>query len=150
MTLNYIKRSRYFVAYDLKVGPKALESAGEEAIPARVFEGAAGGAVMIGTKPKCAEFDELFDWPDALIEIPVEPEDMRKILVELDRDSKRLALASFRSASESLRRHDWAYRWRDVLEKLGFEATDGLKARIATLNALADSVAQDHARATGA
>jgi hypothetical protein len=38
VTLNNIKRSRYFIAYDLKVGPKKLESAGEETLPARLFE----------------------------------------------------------------------------------------------------------------
>ena len=77
LTLNNIKRSRYFIAYDLNVGPKALESAGEEALPARIFEGAAGGAVMLGNAPQCPEFYEYFDWPDALIEIPVEPSEHR-------------------------------------------------------------------------
>ncbi|WP_048708632.1 glycosyltransferase [Microvirga massiliensis] len=146
VTLNYIKRSRYFIAYDLKVGPKALESSGEEAVPARFFEGAAGGAVMLGTKPKCPEFDDLFDWPDALIEIPVEPSDMRRILAELNRDPDRLAVASFRNAYESLRRHDWSYRWRDILQILGFEASEGVKARIAELNSLADSAERSHSR----
>jgi hypothetical protein len=146
LTLNYIKRSRYFIAYDLKVGPKASESAGEEALPARLFEGAAGGAVMLGTKPKCPEFDELFDWPDALIEISATPDDMRRILADLDRDPERLAVASFRNAYESLRRHDWSYRWQDILEKLGFEPTDGVRSRIAKLNALADSAESGYLR----
>jgi hypothetical protein len=148
LTLNYIKRCRYFVAYDLKVGPKALESAGEGALPARVFEGAAGGAVMIGTKPTCSEFDELFNWPDALIEVPAEPDDIGKILAELDRDPERLASASFRGATETLRRHDWSYRWRDILEKLGFEPTEGVEARIAELHALADSVEECRPRSS--
>jgi hypothetical protein len=137
LTLNYIKRCRYFIAYDLQVGPKAIESAGEIALPGRLFEGAAGGAVMIGTEPRCPEFRELFDWPDALIEIPVEPDDIRAVLADLDAKPERLARIRATNAVESLRRHDWAYRWKTVLETLGFPPTEGVKARIAKLDALA-------------
>jgi hypothetical protein len=146
LTLNNIKRSRYFVAYDLSVGPKGLESAGEEALPARLFEGAAGGSVMIGTKPKCPEFDELFDWPDAIVEIPVEPEDMRSVLARLDAEPERLAQASFMNATQSLRRHDWVYRWEDILQTMGFDVPAGVRARRARLHALADEAEASRSR----
>jgi hypothetical protein len=137
ITLNYIKRSRYFIAYRHAVGTKAVEAAGEEAIPSRMFEGAAGGAVMLGSAPRCPEFHELFDWPDALIEIPSDSNDVRAILAELDRNPKRLDRARHLNTTQSMRRHDWVYRWEHVLNTLGFEAPQKVKARKAQLEALA-------------
>ena len=62
---EFIKRSRYFVAYDHTIGSvlKKREAAGEVALSMRYFEGAAGGSVMIGSRPNCAEFETCFDWP---------------------------------------------------------------------------------------
>jgi Glycosyl transferases group 1 len=149
LTLNYIKRSRYFVAYNHSVGPKAKQMAGEEALPARIFEGAAGGAVMIGSAPRCPEFDELFNWPDAIIEIPVEPEDISSILRELDSDPERLQRASFMNATQSLRRHDWVYRWEHVLTSLGFDPPPGVLARKAALTRLAEAAEAHEPRFAG-
>jgi hypothetical protein len=146
LTLNNIKRCRYFVAYSLSVGTKALESAGEEALPARIFEGAAGGAAMIGTAPRCPEFHEYFDWPDAIIEIPVEPDDIRSILKDLDSDVERLDQVRFRNAMQSLRRHDWVYRWEHVLTTLGFDIPRGVAERRSALLSLADAAEADEHR----
>jgi hypothetical protein len=137
LTLNYIKRSRFFIAHRHAVGTKAQEAAGEEAIPSRMFEGAAGGAVMIGSAPRCPEFTELFNWSDAVIEIPSEPNDMRSILAELEQDPERLRQASLQNVTQSLRRHDWIYRWDYVLRTLGLNTPDGVGSRQARLSALA-------------
>jgi hypothetical protein len=137
LTLNYIKRSRFFVAHRHAVGAKALEAAGEEAIPSRMFEGAAGGAVMIGSAPQCPEFNQLFDWPDAVIEIPPDPVDMRGILANLTENPDRIMRASISNVTQSLRRHDWIYRWEQVLNSLGFEVSPAVRARKARLESLA-------------
>jgi hypothetical protein len=138
LTLNYIKRSRYFTAYSLDAGPKAQESGGEQAIATRLFEGAAGGSVILGTPPQAPEFYELFDWPDAVVEIPAEPDNMRAIYYELEAQPERMERARFMNATQSLRRHDWVYRWEHVLQTLGFEPPPGVVARRNKLAMLAD------------
>jgi hypothetical protein len=138
LTLNYIKRSRYFTAYSLDAGPKAQESSGEQAIATRLFEGAAGGSIILGTPPQAPEFGELFDWPDAVVEIPAEPDNMRAIYYELEAQPERMERARFMNASQSLRRHDWVYRWEHVLRTLGFESPPGVIARKKRLASLAD------------
>jgi hypothetical protein len=148
LTLNMIKRSRYFIAYDLSVGPKGLDAGGEQALPARLFEGAAGGAVMLGSTPRCPEFEQLFDWPDALIEIPVESGDVRAEFRRIETDPGRLARASFLNATQSLRRHDWVYRWEHVINTLGLDASEGMERRKLMLSDLADcaQAAEESAR----
>jgi hypothetical protein len=137
LTLNYIKRSRYFTAYSLDAGPKAVESVGEQAMATRLFEGAAGGSIILGTPPRASEFQELFDWPDAVVEIPREPDNMRAIYRELEAQPERMDRARFMNATQSLRRHDWVYRWEHVLNTLGFETPPGAVARKNILQALA-------------
>jgi hypothetical protein len=138
LTLNYIKRSRYFTAYSLDAGPKAQESSGEQAIATRLFEGAAGGSIILGTPPQAPEFHELFDWPDAVVEIPAEPDNMRAIYYDLEAQPERMERARFMNATQSLRRHDWVYRWEHVLQTLGFDSPAGVVARKNKLAMLAD------------
>jgi hypothetical protein len=138
LTLNYIKRSRYFTAYSLDAGSKAQESFGEQAIATRLFEGAAGGSIILGTPPKAQEFKELFDWPDAVVEIPAEPADMRAIYRELEAQPERMQRARFMNATQSLRKHDWVYRWEQILHIVGFESPSGVSARKRALQSLAE------------
>jgi hypothetical protein len=144
LTHSLIKRSRYFMAYSLDAGPKATESAGEQALATRLFEGAAGGAVVLGTPPKASEFGELFDWTDAVVDIPVEPDDMRAILRDLDAQPERMSRARRMNAMQSLRKHDWVHRFEHILTTLGFDPTPGVLERKARLRDLADRVEQRH------
>jgi hypothetical protein len=138
LTLNYIKRSRYFTAYSLDAGPKALESVGEQAIATRLFEGTAGGSIVLGTPPRAPEFYELFDWPDAVVEIPLDPQDMRAIYRDLEAQPERMNRARFMNATQSLRKHDWVYRWDHILKTLGFDSPPGVLERKSTLKFIAD------------
>ncbi len=141
MTSSLIKRSRYFIAYDHSIGnaSKLMESRHERALSTRYFEGAAGGAVVLGSKPDCPEFLDYFDWPDAVIEIPAAPEDMREILRDLDAQPERLARVSKLNAINSLRRHDWVHRWLDVLRTMNMEISPRSLLRIEELNRVADA-----------
>jgi hypothetical protein len=132
------------MAYSLDAGPKATESAGEQALATRLFEGAAGGAVVLGTPPKASEFGELFDWTDAVVDIPVEPDDMRAILRDLDAQPERMSRARRMNAMQSLRKHDWVHRFEHILATLGFDPTPGVLERKARLRDLADRVEQRH------
>jgi hypothetical protein len=138
---NNIKRSRYFVAFSPAslASHKVREVQNEQVVPTRLFEGAAGGAVMIGQAPDCPEYHELFDWPDAVIPVPVDPVDIRSILKELDSQPQRIDRLRHTNAVQSLRRHDWAYRWENMLSAVGIEASPKLGERKARLRNIADA-----------
>ncbi|MDP2355398.1 MAG: glycosyltransferase [Beijerinckiaceae bacterium] len=147
MTADLIKRSKYFVTFDHTIGSalKAREASGEVALSMRYFEGAAGGAVMIGSKPKCAEFRECFDWPDSVLEIPEHPEDIIEILKEFDSDAERLNGIRRTNVMESHLRHDWSHRWQEVLEVCGLPSTSAIAERQSLLTGWANSMQKDTA-----
>jgi len=135
MNAELVRRAKYFTVWD----PVALRSrkdqalAAQSAISARYFEGAAGGAVLLGSRPNVPEFDQLFDWPDAVVDLPTDRAAMWAVLSELNADPARRARISMTNRTQCLRRHDWAYRWATVLKTLGLARTKAHDARIATL-----------------
>jgi hypothetical protein len=144
LTMNLIKRSKFFIAYDHTVssGLKIKKAGEERSLSTRYFEGAAGGAVMIGSKPDCSEFEEYFDWDDAVIDLPLDIEDVTTFLKKLERDPERLQRASNTNAIQSLLRHDWSHRWTQVLATLGMSASERLKERTRTLENMAEAARQ--------
>ena len=132
-----MKRSRYFFAY----GPaQDVTRPGQESLASRYFEGVGGGAVLLGGAPDVPEFAAHFDWPDAVITIPYEATNLREIIAELDAQPERLARARLNNDLATLRRHDWAYRWRQILEAAGLSPTPPLSERIERLQAVAQQV----------
>jgi hypothetical protein len=140
---NMIKRTRYFMAFN----PASLNTAkaskigGEQVLPARLFEGAAGGAVILGTAPQCAEFQACFDWPDAVIEVSPLAADIGAVIDELDTQPERLDRIRQANAVRSLLQHDWAYRWEQVLATMGLQPRPELQNRKRQLSAIAASAA---------
>jgi len=137
---SFIKRSRFFMAFnpgDIGGGGKGRWK-NEQALSTRYFEGAAGGAVLLGTAPHGADFNTAFNWDDALIHLSPDG-DPGTLIASLERDPDRLATASRRNISECLRRHDWSHRWADILDELGLEGTEALRDRFAALQALAET-----------
>lgn len=130
------KRSRYFVANRAKAN-RGDETAGQAEVGFRFFEGAAAGTVMIGDPPDSDAFHKNFDWPDAVIRIPYDAPEIGEILADLDAQPGRLASVRHENVLQSLARHDWARRWRAVLELLGVEPRPGLVARERALDGLA-------------
>ena len=133
---NLAKRSRYFMVAPGKVD-NPEETKGQIEIGIRYYEASAAGAVMLGQSPDCEPFRKMFDWPDAVIEIRSDGSDARDVLESLGQQPERLAEISRRNARETLLRHDWAYRWRKILEIAGLEPTSGLLARERYLQELA-------------
>jgi Glycosyl transferases group 1 len=139
---DLIKRSRYFIAWD----PSRFNSSktsvirDDRVISTRYFEAAAGGAIILGSHPDCPEFDQLFDWPDAVVEISVYGEDVRQRIAELDADVDRCATVRTHNIVNSLRRHDWAYRWETVLDRFGLAPTSQHEARKAELERRARAI----------
>jgi hypothetical protein len=112
------------------------ETGTQEEVGFRFFEGAAGGAVMIGDPPDVDSFREHFDWPDAVIHLPYGSADVGDLIADLDRQPERLARIRRDNLANSLLRHDWACRWRDVLQTVGLPTSPKLASREAGLQQL--------------
>jgi hypothetical protein len=134
---NQIKRSRYFLVASGKANLPEV-TRGQIEVPARFFEGAAAGTVMIGQAPDCELFHQLFDWRDAVIAIDPNGFDVAEVLAELAEQPERLCEISRRNAAEALLRHDWSYRWKQILAIAGLKPTPQLELREQRLQELAD------------
>ena len=133
---DMIRRSRYYIAWDptlivndRNAVSKDKMSAGERVLSTRYFEGAAGGTILLGSRPGCPEFDDLFDWPDAVVEIAPDGSDLREVLAALDGNPARSTALRTANAVNSLRRHDWADRWARILDTLDLPRTEAHEAR---------------------
>lgn len=131
-----VKRSRYFIANKGRIGA-ADEIGSQEELGFRSFEGAAGGAVLVGHAPRGEHVSSMFDWPDAHIHVPFDSAELPHVLAALDREPERVARIRRDNVANSLRRHDWALRWRQLLTALGVAPTERLAHRVRKLDELA-------------
>lgn len=136
LVANVAKRSRCFMVapawWDIPA-----EVRGHAPVASRYFEGAAAGAALLGQPQDTDEFRRMFDWPDAVVPVREDGSDTARVLAELKADPRRLERISRRNAAEALRRHDWAYRWRDLFEQIGVSPGPAMRARIRRLEDLA-------------
>jgi hypothetical protein len=136
---SLIKRSRFFLANRAKAGA-AEQTKGAQAFGPRFFEGAAAGAVLVGTPPDCSEFGAYFDWPDALVPIEYGSTRIGEVIDELDADPDRVRRARQTNITNVLRRHDWAHRWQTVLSEVGLSPLQAARERRARLERRAQEV----------
>jgi hypothetical protein len=139
LTSNLTKRSRYFIVNPAKMD-QAWETGGQVEIGYRFFEGAAAGTVMIGQHPETELFYQNFDWPDAVIPIPDDGTQIAEFLAKLDAQPERLEKARRNNVINSLLRHDWVYRWREILETVGLEPKPALHDRVKRLKNIAKGI----------
>jgi hypothetical protein len=139
MLANIAKRSRY-----LLVGPAKMNAPEETMqqieVGLRYYEAAAAGAIMLGQAPECETFDAMFNWPDAVIEISQDGADVIDVLSSLNAQPKRLREISRRNATAALLRHDWAYRWKEILKIARLEPAAGMEKREKRLKEMAEQV----------
>jgi hypothetical protein len=141
---NVAKRSRYFVVAPAKMDLPA-DTEGESEIGYRYFEGAASGAVLVGQAPVCEHYPQMFGWPDAVVEVRPDGSDLRDVLSALNSDPARISKISRRNSAESLLRHDWVYRWKDIFRIAGVTPSPGMIARERCLARLASTAMGDGA-----
>jgi len=134
---NIAKRSRLFAVAPAKVDSPG-ETQGQVALGARYFEGAAAGAVLIGQAPDCDAFRRHFDWRDAVVEIRPDGSDAVEVISSVFAEPDRVLAMSSRNAAESLRRHDWVYRWSEILGMVGLTPRPAMAARVRRLAELAE------------
>jgi len=137
---NVAMRSRYFLVAPGKID-SVIETQGQSEVGHRYFEGAAAGAVLIGQSPDSEAFRQLFPWRDAVIQVQPDGSDVMEVLGGLASDPERVSAAARRNAVGALLRHDWVYRWKEVLRVAGLEPSIGMVARESRLKELAAVVA---------
>ena len=133
------KRSRYFMVAHGKVDAIG-EHKGQSEVGHRYYEGAAAGTVLIGQAPRTESFGQLFPWPDAVIEVQPDGSDVIEVLSGLDSNPARFAEAAQKNAVGALLRHDWVYRWKELLRIAGLEPSRRALARERQLKALAATI----------
>jgi hypothetical protein len=136
---DLVKRSRYFIANPAKFDQPG-QTAHQAELGFRYFEGAAGGAVLLGTRPQSPVFAEHFGWEDSVIEMGAHAPHVGDVIDGLDAEPERVAAIRRRNVAESLRRHDWAHRWDRILELVGMERSAAHEDRLDRVAALADEV----------
>lgn len=134
---SLLKRSHYYLASRARADEYSKEY---DELSGRFFEGAAAGAIMVGEAPRTGKFLSLFDWPDSVVEARFDEPEIGSILAELDRDPERKARIRRDNMVHALRRHDWVYRLRTILDNAGMPLPSALLAREARLRELADVV----------
>lgn len=133
---NVAKRSRFFLVAPGKVNVQE-ETRGQIEIGFRYYEGSAAGTIMVGQAPDLDRFRSLFDWPDAVVRLEPDGSDTTRVLRGLMAEPVRMQEISRRNVRGALLRHDWVYRWRQILEIAGLEPGAGTNRREARLRTLA-------------
>lgn len=139
MFANMVKRSRYFLVAPARMNATKLIKDQVE-VGYRYYEGSAAGAIMIGQAANCEFFNRMFDWPDSVIEIKPDGSDLEEVLSELSNQPKRLLEISLRNAKEAILRHDWVYRWKQILNIAGLKPTPELEIREKRLKQMAEQI----------
>jgi hypothetical protein len=134
-----LQRSRYTICNYAKFN-RTNQTAGDQEIGYRFFEGAAAGTVMIGTPPEGEAFSRYFDWEDAIIKAEISGPRILEVIAELDGQPERIDRLRRANVTNSLLKHDWVYRWRDMLSTLGLEPGPGAAKRERSLRDLANIV----------
>lgn len=133
---SLIKNSRYFVVRRAKFN-RVFETGDQEEIGFRFFEGIAGGAVLIGDRPRTPMFDQLLGWDGSVIPIRRDASDLPEIIAGLDAQPERLAKIRRDNVRNSLQQHDWLHRWSAVLDCAGLPPGPRMGTRARELAALA-------------
>ena len=135
MLASAARRSRFFVAYPAKFGDE--ENGGQLEVGARYYEGTAAGAVLLGQAPTAPAFRADFPWPGAVVETRADGSDVAEVLSNLEARPAEVERISHLNATTALRRHDWAHRWRSLLEIAGIPPRPALAQRLGALERLA-------------
>jgi hypothetical protein len=131
--IELVQRSRYFIVNPAKLD-KSGHTGGQEEVGFRYYEGAAGGAILIGDPSSSEIFKRLFPHEDAVFSIQDASGGFPGLVEELDAQPERLERIRRMNVANILRNHDHAHRWASVLAALDMAPTEALTARLAELD----------------
>jgi hypothetical protein len=136
---NLFQRSRYNITNYAKFN-STTETGGTQEIGYRFFEGAAAGTVMIGMPPAGEVFPHYFDWEEPIIKVDLSGTDVVEAIAQLDAQPERLEVISRRNVANCLLKHDWSYRWRDILSTFDLKPNQAMVDREKYLHDLGHSI----------
>lgn len=136
---NMAKRSKYFIVNPGKID-RPDETGGQSEFGYRYFEGAAAGTIMIGERPRNKEFERIFHWEDAVIDLPFGSEEVGAVMGALDQDGERQTRIRRNNVVQSLLHHDWVYRWEEVLRMAKLAPSAAMERRKEKLRQVAAMV----------
>lgn len=139
---NLFQRSRYNITTYAKFN-STEETGGTQEIGYRFFEGAAAGTVMVGMPPAGKAFPHYFDWEEPIIKVELTGADVLEAIAELDNQPERLEGISRRNVANCLLKHDWSYRWRDMLATFDLKPSPAMIQREKYLHQLAESILKE-------
>lgn len=139
---NSMKRSRYFIVNPALVDRPDIRGDQIE-IGYRYFDSAASGAIMIGERPNNGVFQELFGWPDSLVDLAYNSPDIDKVIRAFDEQPEKQEAMRRMGVRQALLRHDWVYRWELILKTVGLDPLPKLMERKARLHDLANLALPD-------
>jgi hypothetical protein len=137
---NLITRSRFFTVNPGKFDDESTGN--EDIIGSRYIEGAAAGSIMIGRRPRTPDFSDLFPWPNSVLDIYEKNICIVDVIAEVDKDTALQNQIRVDGITHVLRRHDWVYRWRDILETIEMAPMPALLEREELLKRHALSIRQ--------
>lgn len=82
----------------------------------RWLEMLAAGCIVLGKRPSAPEAAQMFDWPDATIDLPDDPEAAWERIQKLSGDTGWLNETSARNRALCAERHDWRVRLEQVVK----------------------------------
>lgn len=138
---DVLKRARRFLAYPGKMDVPE-ETAGQQEIGYRYFEGAAAGTILFGMPPDNPWFERLLGWTDSVLPLRYGCDDVELLTAALELDQEREQRIRRRNVTQSLLRHDHVYRWAAVLQAVGLPETPGMELRRQQLRSLASAISQ--------
>ena len=145
---NVAKRSRYFLVNPGLIDRPDIRGDQIE-IGNRYFEGAASGTIMVGERPTTETFQQLFDWPDSVVDLPYNSTHIDAVISDMDRQPRRMEDIRRTNVAQALMRHDWAYRWEAILQAVGLAPMPELSARKERLQQLAGNISKHTSQIAG-
>jgi hypothetical protein len=146
---NVAKRSRYFLVNPGLIDRPDIRGDQME-IGNRYFEGAASGTIMLGERPMTESFEQLFDWPDSVVDLPYNSTHIDAVISDMDRQPGRIEDIRRTNVTQALLRHDWVYRWEAILQAVGVAPMPELHARKKRLQRLAGNISKHENQIAGA
>jgi hypothetical protein len=85
-------------------------------------------------------FPRYFDWEEPIIKVDLSGTDVVEAIAQLNAQPERLERISRRNVANCLLKHDWSYRWRDILSTFDLKPSQGMIDREKYLHQLGHSI----------
>jgi len=139
LLFKMLRRCRLALAFDSLYQSKRYFPC--SVVTPRWFESGGAGCAIVGKRPTSPLGDQLMDWPDAVIDIPDDPDESVQFLKDLLKDQARLDAIHQRNYKYHLARNDWRWRVKDMITTLDLPVPEPLQAELTACKQKAQGIA---------